>query len=69
MTLPRPPPSSPTRRSPPHPLPPPPFLQGTCVNVGCVPKKVMWNAAHISEVLHDMKNCTPPPSLPPPSTL
>ncbi|GMI35853.1 hypothetical protein TeGR_g7055 [Tetraparma gracilis] len=31
-------------------------LGGTCVNVGCVPKKVMWNAAHISEVLHDMKN-------------
>ena len=21
-------------------------LGGTCVNVGCVPKKVMWNAAH-----------------------
>ncbi|KAJ8611965.1 hypothetical protein CTAYLR_004341 [Chrysophaeum taylorii] len=28
-------------------------LGGTCVNVGCVPKKVMWNAAHITEVLHD----------------
>ncbi len=26
-------------------------LGGTCVNVGCVPKKVMWNAAHISENL------------------
>ena len=26
---------------------------GTCVNVGCVPKKVMWNAAAVSEVLHD----------------
>lgn len=24
-------------------------LGGTCVNVGCVPKKVMWNAAHIAE--------------------
>lgn len=24
-------------------------LGGTCVNVGCVPKKVMWNAAHILE--------------------
>jgi glutathione reductase (NADPH) len=24
---------------------------GTCVNVGCVPKKVMWNAAHIAEAL------------------
>ena len=23
-------------------------LGGTCVNVGCVPKKVMWNAAHIA---------------------
>ena len=22
-------------------------LGGTCVNVGCVPKKVMWNAAQI----------------------
>lgn len=26
---------------------------GTCVNVGCVPKKVMWNAAHVYEVMHD----------------
>jgi glutathione reductase (NADPH) len=24
-------------------------LGGTCVNVGCVPKKVMWNAAQIAE--------------------
>ena len=23
-------------------------LGGTCVNVGCVPKKVMWNAASIA---------------------
>lgn len=29
-------------------------LGGTCVNVGCVPKKVMWNAATIAETLHDM---------------
>jgi len=29
---------------------------GTCVNVGCVPKKVMWNAASIAETLHDMKH-------------
>lgn len=29
-------------------------LGGTCVNVGCVPKKVMWNAASIAEVLHEM---------------
>mgnify|MGYP006271779229 CR=1 FL=1 len=28
-------------------------LGGTCVNVGCVPKKVMWNAAHLSELMHD----------------
>ena len=29
-------------------------LGGTCVNVGCVPKKVMWNAASIAETLHQM---------------
>ncbi|MGF1508261.1 MAG: glutathione-disulfide reductase [Myxococcota bacterium] len=28
-------------------------LGGTCVNVGCVPKKVMWNAASIAEAVHD----------------
>jgi glutathione reductase (NADPH) len=28
-------------------------LGGTCVNVGCVPKKVMWNAAQIAELIHD----------------
>ncbi len=28
-------------------------LGGTCVNVGCVPKKVMWNAAELAEGLHD----------------
>lgn len=28
-------------------------IGGTCVNVGCVPKKVMWNAASIAETLHD----------------
>ncbi|MDN5872733.1 MAG: glutathione-disulfide reductase [Nitrococcus sp.] len=26
-------------------------LGGTCVNVGCVPKKIMWNAAHTAEVI------------------
>eukprot|EP01124_Arcella_intermedia_P019593 TRINITY_DN26918_c0_g1_i1.p1 TRINITY_DN26918_c0_g1~~TRINITY_DN26918_c0_g1_i1.p1 ORF type:complete len:450 (+),score=132.52 TRINITY_DN26918_c0_g1_i1:50-1399(+) len=26
-------------------------LGGTCVNVGCIPKKVMWNTAHIKESL------------------
>lgn len=28
-------------------------LGGTCVNVGCVPKKVMWTAAHIADAVHD----------------
>lgn len=28
-------------------------LGGTCVNVGCVPKKVMWYAAHVAHVLED----------------
>lgn len=28
-------------------------LGGTCVNVGCVPKKVMWNAAEIADALRD----------------
>jgi glutathione reductase (NADPH) len=28
-------------------------LGGTCVNVGCVPKKVMWNAAGIALALQD----------------
>ena len=26
-------------------------LGGTCVNVGCVPKKIMWNAAQIKETI------------------
>jgi glutathione reductase (NADPH) len=26
-------------------------LGGTCVNVGCVPKKIMWNAASVSHIL------------------
>jgi glutathione reductase (NADPH) len=25
---------------------------GTCVNVGCVPKKVMWFGAHIAEAIN-----------------
>ncbi len=29
-------------------------LGGTCVNVGCVPKKVMWYAAQLSHTLHDV---------------
>lgn len=28
-------------------------LGGTCVNVGCVPKKVMWYAAHLLHALED----------------
>jgi len=28
-------------------------LGGTCVNVGCVPKKIMWNASEIRETLGD----------------
>ena len=28
-------------------------LGGTCVNVGCVPKKVMWNATQIADALED----------------
>lgn len=28
-------------------------LGGTCVNVGCVPKKIMWNAAQIAHALED----------------
>jgi glutathione reductase (NADPH) len=28
-------------------------IGGTCVNRGCVPKKVMWNASTLAELLHD----------------
>ncbi len=31
-------------------------LGGTCVNVGCVPKKVMWTTSRIAEMLHDAPN-------------
>ncbi|KAF4343177.1 glutathione reductase [Fusarium beomiforme] len=30
-------------------------LGGTCVNVGCVPKKVTYNAAALAEAIHDAK--------------
>ncbi|KAG0014706.1 Glutathione reductase [Entomortierella chlamydospora] len=30
-------------------------LGGTCVNVGCVPKKVMWNTASIADAIRDAK--------------
>jgi len=26
---------------------------GTCVNVGCVPKKIMFNASHVAEIIND----------------
>ena len=28
------------------------LIGGTCVNVGCVPKKVMWYAAQIADAIH-----------------
>ncbi|MCG7964276.1 MAG: FAD-dependent oxidoreductase, partial [Candidatus Thiodiazotropha taylori] len=28
-------------------------IGGTCVNLGCVPKKVMWYGAGIAHTLHD----------------
>ncbi|KAK1251150.1 hypothetical protein MKX07_005705 [Trichoderma sp. CBMAI-0711] len=31
-------------------------LGGTCVNVGCVPKKVTYNAAALAEAIHDSKH-------------
>jgi len=30
-------------------------LGGTCVNVGCVPKKIMWNAAELGSAQHDAR--------------
>src|SRR6201997_3822990 len=30
-------------------------LGGTCVNVGCVPKKIMWNAAELGSALADAR--------------
>ncbi len=31
-------------------------LGGTCVNVGCVPKKVMWTAAQLAHAIHDARD-------------
>src|SRR5215470_4544941 len=31
-------------------------LGGTCVNLGCVPKKIMWNAADLGGALHDAQD-------------
>ncbi len=30
-------------------------LGGTCVNVGCVPKKLMWNAAELAGAVADAR--------------
>jgi glutathione reductase (NADPH) len=32
------------------------LLGGTCVNVGCVPKKIMWNAAELGSALDDARD-------------
>ena len=29
-------------------------MGGTCVNVGCVPKKIMWTAAHLNHFHHEL---------------
>ena len=29
-------------------------MGGTCVNVGCVPKKIMWTAAHLNHCYHEL---------------
>lgn len=29
------------------------YLGGTCVNVGCVPKKMMWYAGHVADTLNE----------------
>ena len=31
-------------------------MGGTCVNVGCVPKKVMWNTSRIAEILNQAES-------------
>ena len=31
-------------------------LGGTCVNLGCVPKKIMWNAGEIAHALRDSRD-------------
>ena len=32
------------------------FCLGTCVNVGCVPKKVMWNTAEVGDAIAHAKD-------------
>lgn len=34
----------------------PSYLGGTCVNLGCVPKKIMFNASTMAETLHKCSN-------------
>eukprot|EP01006_Ploeotia_vitrea_P006241 TRINITY_DN12610_c0_g1_i1.p2 TRINITY_DN12610_c0_g1~~TRINITY_DN12610_c0_g1_i1.p2 ORF type:complete len:465 (-),score=255.84 TRINITY_DN12610_c0_g1_i1:209-1603(-) len=34
----------------------PAALGGTCVNVGCVPKKIMWNCGAVAEAVRDAKD-------------
>src|SRR5690606_18187811 len=31
-------------------------LGGTCVNVGCVPKKLVYNAASLAHLMHDARD-------------
>lgn len=31
-------------------------MGGTCVNVGCVPKKIMWYGANLAHAMHDAKD-------------
>jgi glutathione reductase (NADPH) len=39
-------------------------LGGTCVNVGCVPKKLSWHAAVLAEIFHDAEDYGFEPSAP-----
>ena len=38
-------------------------LGGTCVNVGCVPKKVMWYSAQIADQKRKVEKMTQPQKL------
>ena len=31
-------------------------LGGTCVNIGCVPKKIMWYAGQLADAIEDAKD-------------
>lgn len=43
-----------------------PHLGGTCVNVGCVPKKIMWHAADLADRLRHASNGYHFENVPPP---